>query len=128
LENLNLRGKISIIGIAKNLEEIYFPEDAIPLYLDKKSESLKLIQQLRDEAHRFGISFHRQKRSIDFLNSELDQISGIGPVTIKKLLSKFKSVKNIRDLPVGKLQTEIGLVKAKIIFDYFRNLYDKEKN
>jgi excinuclease ABC subunit C len=122
LENLGLRGQISIIGIAKKLEEIYFPEDQVPLYLDKKSESLKLIQQMRDEAHRFGISYHRQKRSSDFVTSELERIHGIGKETSRKLLTKFKSVKNIMKMPFSELQKEIGESKARIITDYFANL------
>jgi excinuclease ABC subunit C len=90
-----LRGKIAIIGIAKRLEEIYFPGDSIPLYLDKKSESLKIIQQLRNEAHRFGITFHRNKRSKAAINSELESIDGVGEKTIQELLRAFKSVKRV---------------------------------
>jgi excinuclease ABC subunit C len=122
LELLGLRGQISIIGIAKKLEEIYFPDDQIPLYLDKKSESLKLIQQMRDEAHKFGISFHRQKRSSDFVMTELEKIHGIGKETSRKLLTKFKSVRNIMQLPFTDLQKEIGDSKARIITEYFANL------
>jgi len=121
LEKLGLRGDITIIGIAKRLEEIYFPGDQIPLYLDKKSESLKLIQQLRDEAHRFGITFHRQKRSSGFLVSELDEIAGIGPVTSRKLLTKFKSVKNLRQCSFEELCAETGAVKARLILQHFSN-------
>ena len=91
LEDLELRGKIAIIGIAKRLEELFYPDDPIPLYLDKKSETLKIIQQLRNEAHRFGIEHHRNKRSKTALNSELELISGIGEKTILELLKKFKS-------------------------------------
>jgi excinuclease ABC subunit C len=120
LEKLGLRGKISIVGIAKRLEEIYFPEDQLPLFLDKKSESLKLIQQLRDEAHRFGISFHRQKRSSEFIQSELMTIPGIGPAITRKLLTSFKSVPEIRNLPFATLKKEIGTARAKIVFEYFR--------
>jgi excinuclease ABC subunit C len=120
LDQLKLRGKISIIGIAKRLEEIYFPHDQIPVYLDKKSESLRLIQQLRDEAHRFGITFHRNKRSKDFLTNELETIKGIGPLTAKKLILKFKSVKNIRELPYDALSAEIGHQKASLIADHFK--------
>jgi excinuclease ABC subunit C len=122
LEHLGLRGQISIIGIAKKLEEIYFPDDQIPLYLDKKSESLKLIQQMRDEAHRFGISFHRQKRSSDFLVTELEKINGIGKETSRKLLTKFKSVRNIMQLSFTDLQKEIGSSRARIITEYFAHL------
>ncbi len=121
LENLGLRGKITIVGIAKRLEEIYFPDDQVPLYLDKKSESLKLIQQLRDEAHRFGITFHRQKRSAGFLVSELDQIPGIGPATTKKLLNKFKSVKNVSELSFEVLRAETGDARARLILEHFQN-------
>lgn len=86
LDALGLRGKIAIVGIAKRLEEIYFPQDPIPLYLDKKSETLKIIQQLRNEAHRFGITFHRNKRSKAAINSELEAIEGIGKKTVEELL------------------------------------------
>jgi excinuclease ABC subunit C len=96
LEKLNLRGKISIIGIAKRLEEIYFPDDSVPVYINKNSESLKVIQQIRDEAHRFGISFHRNKRSKTMTRSELHEIKGIGEQTAKKLLTVFKSVKTFK--------------------------------
>ncbi|MFZ5428824.1 MAG: excinuclease ABC subunit UvrC [Bacteroidota bacterium] len=121
LDQLQLRGKISIIGIAKRLEEIFFPNDQIPVYLDKKSESLRLIQQLRDEAHRFGITFHRNKRSKEFISNELEKIKGIGPLTAKKLILKFKSVKNIRELPFDLLSAEIGQKKALLISTYFKN-------
>ncbi len=121
LAKLNLQGTVSIIGIAKRLEEIYFPNDQVPLYLDKKSESLKLIQHLRDEAHRFGISFHRQKRSKDFITNELEAVKGIGPTTVKKLLQKYKSVKNVRSLTLAELKSEIGDHKAILILKYFEN-------
>ena len=124
LENLNLRGSISIIGIAKRLEEIYFPNDQIPVYLDKKSESLRLIQQLRDEAHRFGITFHRQKRSGNFIKNELQTISGIGENTSKKLLQKFKSVKNVQNLTLSELIVEIGPSKAEKVWNYFHKAQD----
>jgi excinuclease ABC subunit C len=119
LQKLELRGTISIIGIAKRLEEIFFPDDQVPVYLDKKSESLKLIQQLRDEAHRFGITFHRQKRSKDFITNELEKIDGIGPASAKKLIQKFKSVRNIRNLTHEELKAEVGGSKATIINKYF---------
>lgn len=121
LETLGLKGSISIIGIAKRLEEIYFPEDPVPVYLDKKSESLQLIQRLRDEAHRFGINFHRQKRSGNFISNELEKIKGIGEGTIKKLVQKFKSVKNIEKLSFEELKNEIGSHRAQKIVDYFKN-------
>ncbi|QCX02123.1 excinuclease ABC subunit UvrC [Aggregatimonas sangjinii] len=119
LEILGLRGKIAIIGIAKRLEEIYFPEDPIPLYLDKKSESLKIIQQLRNEAHRFGITLHRNKRSKAAINSELEQIEGIGRKTAQDLLKNFKSVKRIKEASVADLAEAIGISKAKKIYETF---------
>ena len=97
LQKIGLYGKIAIIGIAKRLEEIYFPEDSVPLYIDKNSETLKLIQQLRDEAHRFGITHHRNRRSKSQVTSKLDQIKGIGKETKKKLLSHFKSIKRLKE-------------------------------
>ena len=115
LKNLDLYGKIPIIGIAKRLEEIYFPEDSIPLYLDKNSESLKLIQQLRDEAHRFGITFHRNKRSKGQIVSELDAIKGIGDATKTLLLKKLKSVKKIKEATIDQLIEVVGPAKAKLI-------------
>lgn len=124
LQKLELRGTISIIGIAKRLEEIFFPDDQVPIYLDKKSESLKLIQQLRDEAHRFGIAFHRQKRSKDFITNELEKIDGIGPATSKKLIQKFKSVRNVRNLTHQELKTEVGESKATIIINYFEKSHN----
>ncbi len=119
LDLLGLRGKIAIIGIAKRLEEIYFPEDPIPLYLDKKSESLKIIQQLRNEAHRFGITFHRNKRSKAAINSELESIDGVGEKTAADLLKAFKSVKRIKEASIENLATTVGLVKAKKIYETF---------
>ena len=119
LEKLELRGKITIIGIAKRLEEIYFPGDSVPLYLDKNSESLKVIQQLRDEAHRFGIGFHRDKRSKEFIKSELENIKGVGKVTIEQLLKKFKSVENLKKQSFRTVADEIGDSRAVIIFRYY---------
>ncbi len=119
LDLLGLRGKIAIIGIAKRLEEIYFPGDSIPLYLDKKSESLKIIQQLRNEAHRFGITFHRNKRSKGAINSELEAIDGIGEKTAQDLLKIFKSVKRIKEASVEDLAKTVGLSRAKKIYDKF---------
>lgn len=124
LEELQLRGKIAIIGIAKRLEEIYFPEDSIPLYLDKKSESLKLIQQLRNEAHRFGLTFHRQKRSKSAIVSELDNIDGIGEKTKEVLLKHFKSVKRIREARLEEIEPLIGNHRAKKVIAFF----EKEKS
>ncbi|RRO11735.1 excinuclease ABC subunit UvrC [Flavobacteriaceae bacterium 14752] len=121
LEKLDLRGKISIIGIAKRLEEIYFPGDSIPLYLDKKSESLKIIQQLRNEAHRFGITFHRQKRSKQAIETELENIKGIGQKTALDLLKEFRSVKRIKTADEKQLTKVVGQSKAKMIKNYFSN-------
>ncbi|MBU2907123.1 excinuclease ABC subunit UvrC [Arenibacter algicola] len=119
LDALGLRRKIAIIGIAKRLEEIYFPEDPIPLYLDKKSESLKIIQQLRNEAHRFGITFHRNKRSKAAINSELESIDGIGSKTVEELLKNYKSVKRIKEASLENLAQTIGMSKAKKIYETF---------
>jgi len=123
LEKLGLRGKIAIIGIAKRLEEIYFPGDSVPLYLDKNSETLKIIQQLRDEAHRFGITFHRNKRSGEFIKSELESISGIGEKTRTALLLRFKSVENLKNLTFREVADEIGDSKARLIFDFYKLSY-----
>ena len=119
LEKLNLRGKIAIIGIAKRLEEIYFPGDSVPIYINKNSETLKVIQYLRDEAHRFGITFHRNKRSKTFINSELNSINGVGEKTIQKLLKDFKSVKSIKSQNIEPLIVSVGSAKATIVFNYF---------
>mgnify|MGYP000706119851 FL=1 len=119
LEKLDLRGKISIIGIAKRLEEIYFPGDSLPLYIDKRSESLKLIQQLRNEAHRFGITHHRKKRINSGIKSDLENIEGIGPGSIQKLLSEFRSVNAIKELSKEKLTEIVGKAKAALVFDYY---------
>ena len=116
LELLGLRGKIAILGIAKRLEEIYFPDDSIPLYLDKKSETLKILQRARDEAHRFGISFHRNKRSQTSLTSELDQIPGIGPATRDQLLTHFKSLKRIKQGTEKEMIALLGPQKGQKIF------------
>jgi excinuclease ABC subunit C len=123
LEKLSLRGKIAIIGIAKRLEEIYFPGDSVPLYLDKNSETLKIIQQLRDEAHRFGITFHRNKRSGEFIKSELENIPGVGEKTISAVLKRFKSVENLKITPFSEVAGEIGHSKARIIFDFYKLKY-----
>ena len=120
LEKLNLRGKITIIGIAKRLEEIYFPGDSVPIYINKNSETLKIIQHLRDEAHRFGITFHRNKRSKTFINSELNSIKGVGEKTTQKLLVDFKSVTNIKSQKIDTLTKSIGKVKAIVVFNHFQ--------
>ncbi len=120
LELLGLRGKIAIIGIAKRLEEIYYPGDAIPLYLDKKSESLKIIQQLRNEAHRFGITHHRNKRSKGAINSDLSNIHGIGEKTVLALLKKFKSIKRLKTATFDDLEQLIGKDKALKVSHHFK--------
>jgi excinuclease ABC subunit C len=121
IDKLGLRGKITIIGIAKKLEEIYFPDDPIPLYIDKKSESLKVIQYLRNEAHRFGITHHRNKRSKAAITSELDKIEGIGYKTAQQLLWKFKSVARIKKATLQELEGTISKKRAKIVFEHFNN-------
>jgi excinuclease ABC subunit C len=117
---LNLRDKITTIGIAKKLEEIYFPGDTIPIYLDKNSYTLKIIQQVRNEAHRFGINFHRDKRSSDMTRSLLDQIKGVGPVTKEILLKHFGSVEKIADSSREELEEIAGIKKAALILEFFR--------
>ncbi|HQW16506.1 MAG TPA: excinuclease ABC subunit UvrC [Bacteroidia bacterium] len=123
LEKLGLNKKIQTIGIAKKLEEIYYPGDSVPMYLDKKSETLKIIQQLRDEVHRFGITHHRNKRSHNFLQSEILQIPGIGNATFEKLIIQFKSVKKIKEATTEQIAEVIGKQKAAIVVNYF----NKEK-
>jgi excinuclease ABC subunit C len=118
-ETLGLRGEIAIIGIAKRLEEIFYPGDSIPLYLDKKSETLKIIQQLRNEAHRFGITFHRQKRSSVALNTELEEIAGIGEKTVVELLKHFRSVKRVKEATLESLSSVIGKSKATLIYQHY---------
>ena len=119
LEELGLYGKIAVIGIAKRLEEIYYPGDSLPLYIDKSSETLKIIQQLRDEAHRCGITHHRNKRSKEMTTSELDGVIGIGPKTIDTLLQKFRSVKKIKTASIKELTDVIGADKALKLHKYF---------
>ncbi len=119
LEKLGLFGKVTVIGIAKKLEEIYYPNDPLPMYLDKKSETLRIIQQMRDEAHRFGITHHRKRREKGTVRSVLTDIEGIGFSTAQALLWKFKSVKNIRKASLGEIQDVIGKSKGKIVHDFF---------
>ena len=119
LRQLGLYGKISIIGIAEKLEEIYFPGDSIPLYIDKRSETLKVIQHIRDEAHRFGITHHRKKFEKGFIHSELNDIKGIGKQTAEKLMLELKSVKNIKEASLETLEKIVGKAKAKIVLEYF---------
>jgi len=121
LDALDLRGTIAIIGIAKRLEELFYPDDPIPLYLDKKSETLKIIQQLRNEAHRFGIEHHRNKRSKTALNTELEGIPGIGDKTIVELLKVFKSVKRIANAKLDELEAVVGVSRAEKIYNYYHN-------
>lgn len=120
LEKLNLMGKVAIIGIAKRLEEIYYPGDSIPMYLDKKSETLRIIQHIRDEAHRFGITHHRKKRSKGSITTELNNIKGISDTTAQKLLAELKSVKQIKESSLQTLESTIGKAKAKLVFNYFK--------
>lgn len=121
LDRLGLRGKVSVIGIAKRLEEIYYPDDPYPLYLDKNSETLKVLQHVRDESHRYGITNHRNRRSKNAFNSVLEEIDGIGPQTIKELLTNFKSVERIKNASLLELTDVIGKSKAKKVKDYFSN-------
>jgi len=120
LKLLGLYGKISIIGIAKRLEEIFFPEDPVPLYLDKKSETLKVLQRVRDESHRFGVKHHRTRRKNSTIKSELEEIPGVGEKTIQQLLSKLKSVKRIKEASLETLEEILGKSKAKAVWEHFR--------
>lgn len=119
LRALNLEGKITVVGIAKKLEEIYFPEDPVPLHINKKSEGLKLIQQARNEAHRFAITFHRDQRSRNFLKTELTEISGIGAKTAEKLLSHFGSVTRLREARPEDVEKVAGKVVAEKLAKHF---------
>jgi len=119
LEKLSIRGQVAVIGIAKKLEEIIYPDDPVPLYLDKNSETLRVIQYIRNEAHRFGIGFHRDRRSKEFIISELSKIPGIGDKTIEILLHKFRSIKRIKGLPLQEIIEEIGVNKAEKVIKYF---------
>jgi excinuclease ABC subunit C len=121
LDVLGLRNKIAIIGIAKRLEEIFYPEDPIPLYLDKKSETLKIIQQLRNEAHRFAIAFHRNKRSKSAIQTELEQIPSIGKQTVVNLLKHFKSAKRVGDATIEDLEKIVGNSRATKVYNHYHN-------
>jgi excinuclease ABC subunit C len=121
LKKLDLYGKITVIGIAKKLEELYYPGDSLPLYLDKKSVTLKVIRQLRDEAHRFGITHHRKRRSKGTFKSELTEIKGVGKETAQKLLRKFKSVNRIKTATEEELSVAVGKAKARLIYHYFHH-------
>ena len=121
---LELQDRITVIGIAKRLEEIFFPGDSIPLYIDKKSESLKVIQHARNEAHRFAITFHRNQRSLNFTQTELTNIPGIGDKTAQKLLSHFGSVKKIKEASITDLHQASNLNVAKKVHQYFQSKLD----
>jgi excinuclease ABC subunit C len=120
LKKLDIDKKVTVIGIAKRLEELYYPGDSYPLYLDKKSETLKIIQQLRDEAHRFGITFHRKKRDQGTLKTELEQIAGIGKTTADKLLREFKSVKKIKEASETELSALLNKTQVQTLLNYFK--------
>lgn len=117
LDELGLRGTIAIVGIAKRLEEIYFPGDSVPLYIDKNSETLKVVQHLRDEAHRFGITHHRNRRSKNAIGSELDGIKGIGPATVETLLTNFRSVARLRQAAPEEIEALVGPAKTRLIIE-----------
>jgi excinuclease ABC subunit C len=121
LKLLGLYGKITIVGIAKRLEEIFFPEDSIPLYLDKKSETLKILQRVRDEAHRFGVKHHRTRRTNNTIKSELEEIPGVGEKTIELLLKKLKSVKRVKEANLETLEEILGKQKGKIVWEFFNS-------
>ena len=121
LKKLNLMGKLTIVGIAKRLEEIYFPGDPYPLYIDKRSKTLRVLQHIRDEAHRFGITHHRSRRSRGIIKTELSEIKGIGENTAQKLLTEFKSVKEISNATLLQLQEVVGKSKAEVIFNFFNS-------
>ena len=121
LKLLGLYGKITIVGIAKRLEEIFFPEDSIPLYLDKKSETLKILQRVRDEAHRFGVKHHRTRRTNNTIKSELEEIPGVGEKTIELLLKKLKSVKRVKEANLETLEEILGKQKGKVVWEFFNN-------
>ena len=121
LDQLGLRGTIAAIGIAKRLDEIFFPGDSVPLYIDKNSETIRIIQRLRDEAHRFGITHHRNKRSKAQIHSQLDDIKGIGPKTRNSLLKHFKSVKRIKEASLDEISQVVGTTKAQLVVTALQN-------
>ncbi len=121
LERLGLRGKVPIIGIAKRLEELFYPNDPVPLYLDKRSETLKVIQQMRNEAHRFGINHHRNKRSKQAIETELDAIPGVGEKTVVELLRHFRSVARVKNATKKELTEVVGNARAQKIIDHYQN-------
>ena len=126
LDKLGLTGKMTVIGIAKKLEEIYYPNDSLPMYLDKKSETLRIIQQMRDEAHRFGITHHRRRREKATMSPQLMEIPGIGYNINQKLLWKFKSVKNIKLASLDEIQKVIGQSKGSVVYNHFREETKRE--
>jgi excinuclease ABC subunit C len=128
LDEMGLRGVISIVGIAKRLEEIYFPGDSVPLYIEKTSESLRVVQHLRDEAHRFGITFHRDLRSKSQISSRLDKIKGIGPQTVSILLKHFKSVKRVTEATESEVAAVVGPAKARILVDALKTENNEPQN
>ena len=117
LEQLGLRETIAVIGIAKRLDEIFFPGDSVPLYIDKNSETIRVIQKIRDEAHRFGITHHRNKRSKSQIHSQLDDIKGIGPATRNALLKHFKSLKRIKEASNDEISLVVGANKARLVIE-----------
>ena len=118
-EEMGIHGVVALVGIAKRLEEIYFPGDTLPLYLDKTSPSLRVIQSLRDEAHRFGITHHRNRRSKSQIVSELDNIKGVGPATASTLMRHFKSLKRLKEAELAEVEAVVGKSKAALIFAAF---------
>jgi excinuclease ABC subunit C len=120
LAKLGIQYTVPVIGIAKRLEELYYPNDPVPLYIDKNSPTLKLIQNIRNEAHRFGINFHRNRRSIGMLTNELESIPGIGKKSAEILLKKYKSVRAIKNMQISDIEELVGNKKAKIIHEYFK--------
>lgn len=118
-DEMGIRGEVALVGIAKRLEEIYFPGDSLPLYIDKKSQSLRVIQALRDEAHRFGITHHRDRRSKGQTVSELDTIKGVGPATAGTLMKEFKSVKRLKEATLEDISKVVGKAKGAIVFAHF---------
>ncbi|MCC8089232.1 MAG: excinuclease ABC subunit UvrC [Rikenellaceae bacterium] len=119
IKRLGLENRIAIIGLAKRLEEVFYPHDSVPHYLDKNSETLRVLMQLRDEAHRFGITFHRQKRSLNFIKSELESIPGLGPKSIEKLLKKYKTISRIKSLSIDELAAIVGNSRAEAVRKHF---------
>lgn len=121
LEKLGLRGKVSVVGLAKRMEEVYFPGDPLPHYLDKTGESLRILMHIRDEAHRFGITFHRQKRSIHFLKSELESVQGLGKTSIDRLLKKYRTMARMARTPEAELAELIGAARARALLEFLHH-------